>query len=106
MALFRWIVLLPVLVVFVAFAKANGEPVTLIWSPAHPALEIPLYLAALGMLAIGFVLGAFVCWWSSGTVRKERRHQKKLIKKLEKALDSAHETVVPKPLIVQKRDHA
>lgn len=90
----RWIIALPIIVGAVLFALAHPDPVSVTWNPLEPAVELPLYFVSLVFLAVGFLLGAFVAWLGMGKVRKERRQQRKTIKKLEKDINTANEKVI------------
>ena len=58
MKLLSWIILLPLIIVMIAFAIANREIVALQFDPLPFALELPLYLAALGFILVGIFVGA------------------------------------------------
>lgn len=87
MDLIRNIIGFTIAIALIAFAVSNRQDTTLIYSPVHDALTVPLYLITLLFLGLGFVLGAFMVWVNGGSVRKSRRHQKKQIKALEKELE-------------------
>ena len=91
MAFVRWIFALPVIVACVFLALSNRNDITFTYSPLHEPAEIPLYFTILAALAVGFLFGAIVSWFSMGKVRSERRRQKKDIKRLQKELDAALE---------------
>ncbi len=89
MGFVRGIIGLALAILFAVFAIANRQSVDVVWSPVHPALSLPLYIVALGLLALGFFLGSFMAWLSSIPVRWEKSRQKRRIKALEKKLDGA-----------------
>lgn len=77
------------LAVFLAgFAVLNRHDVSVVISPAHEALDLPLYLIALGLMAIGFVIGGVFVWMNGASGRRVRRQQRKTIKGLEKELQN------------------
>lgn len=86
MAFLKWLFALPFIIAAVSFAIANSETITLIWSPFHGKLTLPLYALTLGFLVVGFLLGAFMTWLGMGKLRSERRAYKKDVKRLEKEL--------------------
>ncbi|MCI5061030.1 MAG: LapA family protein [Alphaproteobacteria bacterium] len=94
MALLRWILALPLIVGAVLFALAHPTPVPVTWNPFEPAIDLPLYFVALSFFGVGFILGAFISWLGMGKVRKERRQQRKQIKKLEKDIHAANEKMM------------
>lgn len=94
MTFLRWIVAVPIIVAAVLFAIAHPQPVAFTWSPVSEPLTLPLYTLALGLCALGFVLGALATWLGMGKVRRDRRAQKKTIKALEKDLAAANENLI------------
>lgn len=58
----RALLLFPFLVVLVAFALSNPQPVTLGLWPTDLTLEAPLSLATLVIAGVFFLLGAVVVW--------------------------------------------
>ena len=94
MTITRWIVALPLIVGAVLFALAHPDPVSVTWNPFEEAVQLPLYFVALAFLGIGFLLGAFIAWLGMGKVRRERRQQRKTIKKLEKDINAANEKMI------------
>lgn len=86
-AIIRWIVSLLVAVAAILFAVANREAASVVWSPLHAPVELPLFVWVLGGTLIGFVLGGFMVWLNGAAVRRERRRQRKIIRTLEKELD-------------------
>lgn len=94
MKILKWIAALPLIVAAVLFALAHPQPVEFYWSPVNDPLVLPLYVLALGLTALGFILGALATWLGMGRLRHDRRHQKKTIKQLEKDLAAANENLV------------
>ena len=85
MFILRWIIGFVVTVAAAGFAVINRHNTEIYWNPVgEDVLDVPVWLVALGFMALGFLLGGFVVWMNSGKVRSERRKQKKEIKKLEK----------------------
>lgn len=74
-------------IALVAFAVANRQTATLVYSPVHDTLDVPLYLIALLFMALGFILGSVTVWINSGKTRRIKRQQRKTIKELEKELE-------------------
>ncbi len=91
MSLIRWIIGFLIAVIVTAFAVSNRHMALLYFSPLHPPLEFPLYVIGLGLIAFGFLLGAFTVWLNSASIRRSKRKQSKHIKTLEKALDAVNE---------------
>ena len=74
-------------IVTVGFAVLNRQDVSVIWSPLHEALSLPLFAICLGIGAFGFLFGALTMWFNGGHIRREKRRQRKEIKSLEKELN-------------------
>jgi uncharacterized integral membrane protein len=91
MSLIRWIVGTLFALAAVLFAVGNLNGVSIVWSPVHPALDMPVSVFGLGMMALGFVLGGALVWINAQPLRRERRAQKKRIRDLETALEAANE---------------
>lgn len=92
MGFIRGIIGLIFAVLFAIFAVANRQSVDIVWHRVLPAVSLPLYIVALGLLAIGFILGGFMAWLKSVPVRLQKSHQSRKIKKLEKELGAVKET--------------
>ncbi len=91
MSLIRWILGTLFALAAVLFAVGNLRGVSIVWSPVHPALEMPVSVFGLGMMALGFVLGGALVWINAQPLRSERRAQKKRIRDLEAALETSIE---------------
>ena len=86
MRLLFWILVLLVAVMLAAFAVSNREPVSLGLWPLPWLLQMPAYLAVLGALLFGFLLGALAVWAGGGRRRRELRRQRRRIAALEQEL--------------------
>ncbi|MEM9469639.1 MAG: LapA family protein [Pseudomonadota bacterium] len=99
---FKWLFALPFIAGAVAFSITNPEAVSVVWSPMHEKITLPLYAVLLSFMGIGFLLGAIMTWFGMGKLRKERRTLKKENKRLEKDLDKLNqEEKVTDPLLKQ-----
>ena len=77
--LFTIFVLVPLALLFVAFAVANREIVTVSFDPfdsAQPAfsLAMPLFVLILVLLMVGVVIGGAASWLGQGRWRRTARH--------------------------------
>jgi uncharacterized integral membrane protein len=98
MALIRAIAGLILALLFAVFAVANRQAVDIVWSPVDPPLNLPLYVVALGALAVGFLSGGFMVWLGTLPGRLERGRQSRQIQKLEKELGVKDSTItIQKP---------
>ena len=86
MRLLLWIIGFIVALAVAGFAVFNRQSVSLVFSPVHPPLELPLYAVGLGLMAAGFILGSFMVWLNAAEIRRIRRRQMRQIRKLEKEL--------------------
>lgn len=82
------IVVLPVAALLLIFAIANREPVVLSldpFSPGAPAwsIQLPLFLVILMAVGVGVVVGAIADWVGQGRYRREARHQRHEVRRLE-----------------------
>ena len=94
MSFIRWIIALPLIVGAVLFALAHPDIVSVTWHPFKPPAELPLYFVALVFLGGGFLLGVIITWIGMGSLRQERRQQKKTIRKMEKNINEANEKIM------------
>lgn len=72
MSILRWIIGIPLVIVAIAFAVANGESVSFTYSPIHEPVNWPLYALVLAALAAGFIIGSVMTWAAGHAVRKSR----------------------------------
>jgi lysylphosphatidylglycerol synthetase-like protein (DUF2156 family) len=73
MRLIYWLIAGPLIILAVLFALSNRELVDLqIW-PFPFSLPAPVYLVALGGLAVGFFAGGIVAWFGAGRTRARAR---------------------------------
>jgi uncharacterized integral membrane protein len=72
------VIIIPLVIVLVAFAVANRQAVTISFDPlsaAHPAYSItwPLFLVVFAVLILGVVIGGFAAWLGQGAWRRTAR---------------------------------
>jgi lipopolysaccharide assembly protein A len=77
------IVTIIVCVPLVVFALSNTEVVRLGLWPMDYGLEVHLSIAILVAMAIAFLLGALVVWFSALAQRRRARHAERLVRLLE-----------------------
>jgi uncharacterized integral membrane protein len=79
----RLLIALPLLLLLVLFALSNTGPVRLgIW-PTDYAVQLPLSLAVLGGMAIAFLAGGLLVWYSALAQRRRARHAEQAVRLLE-----------------------
>lgn len=100
MAIIKWIIGFIITVLVTVFAVINRNNVSVSWSPfpADDSISLPLYVVVLCAMALGFMIGAGAVWMNSGSLRREKRRQKREIKILEREVDTLKESgKVPAP---------
>lgn len=85
----KWIIGVPLVILAIAFAVANGDTVSFTWSPIHDPINWPVYALVLFAMLIGFLIGSVMTWAGGHAQRKERRELAKSNKKLQAELDKA-----------------
>lgn len=88
MRVLSWIVGVPVAIVAVAFAVANRHPVRIELWPLPVDVEAPLYLAVLGTLILGLLVGALVAWFGGHRWRSLARNSQRRAATLERELET------------------
>jgi uncharacterized integral membrane protein len=83
MKILFWIFVLLVALMLALFAVSNRESVALGLWPVPFLIEIPLYVAMLAALAVGFVIGEFAAWIAGRRWRREARRRRRHIASLE-----------------------
>jgi lipopolysaccharide assembly protein A len=73
MKLLFWIVGVPLLLIAAFFAIANRESVAVSLWPLADAVNVPLFIAIVGPLYLGFLLGAGAAWIAGGRARSRAR---------------------------------
>ena len=86
MRLLFWIFVLVVALVLALFAVSNRESVTLGLWPVPFLVEIPLYVAMLAALSVGFVLGQLAAWIAGRQRRRDARQRRRRLASLESEL--------------------
>lgn len=85
MTFFFRLIALIVIMAAVWFAVSNRTPVTLDLWPLGAA-ELPAYLAILGALFAGYVIGGAASWYSAGKWRRRARAEKRHAEELERQI--------------------
>jgi uncharacterized integral membrane protein len=76
------LIVVPLLIVFVAFAVANRASVTVVFDPFDSvdpafAVKMPLFLLVLTLIAFGIVIGGVVTWFGQRKWRVRARRAEK-----------------------------
>ena len=86
MAFLFWTFVLLVAAALALFAGSNRQSVALAWWPFGFVLEVPLYLALLGAVALGVLIGAAAAWNAGRRWRRTARRRGRRIAALEREL--------------------
>lgn len=82
----RVLIVIPLLVLLIAFALSNQEPVRLGLWPTDILVDVPLSVAVLVAAALFFVVGAFMTWGGSLSLRSRARRAEQAVRRLEAQL--------------------
>ena len=92
-----WVLLLPLIVLFVAFAIANRHIVILSLDPAPISIRAPLYSFVLASTFVGLLAGGLIAWLRAGRWRSQLRDEQRTVRRLESKLRQAEiDAAVPK----------
>ncbi|RAU21625.1 DUF1049 domain-containing protein [Paramagnetospirillum kuznetsovii] len=89
MRLLTWLLGLPLAVVATVFAVANRQDVRFDLWPLPFGVDVAAYLAVLGPLALGLVMGAVLVWLSGTGARLRARADRRRAESLERQLAAA-----------------
>jgi lipopolysaccharide assembly protein A len=84
----RLLIGIPLLLVMVLFALSNRAPVRLVLWPTDFSLELPLSLAILAAMAIAFLVGGLLVWFSALAQRRRARRAEFEVRLLEAEVQS------------------
>ncbi len=96
MRLLSWLIALPFAAAAIVFAVSNLHPVHLELWPLPFALDLPVYIAVLGPLALGMIAGGFIVWLAGGRHRRLARQNRRRAEQLERQLEALRQPV-PQP---------
>lgn len=94
MAILRWLLTLPIIIVVVLFALANPAPTQITFSPFHEPTILPLYFVVVTFLCFGVIIGALIAWIGMLPSWREKRNLKKDNAKLTSDLNKANEKLI------------
>ena len=81
-----WIITIPIALVIVSFAVSNRDPVDLALWPLPFEITVPLYVAVLTALVLGFLAGGLVAWGADRRYRVAARVRGRKASQLEREL--------------------
>ncbi len=91
MKLLLWLLLLPLTLIFVAFAVANRHGVTVSLDPMPLSVDAPLYGLVFAGIFIGLIAGGLIAWIRAGRVRGQLREAQRNLRRLEGDLQKAQQ---------------
>jgi putative membrane protein len=86
-----WIITIPIALVIVSFAVSNRDPVDLALWPLPFEITVPLYVAVLTALVLGFLAGGLVAWGAGHNYRAAARARGRKASQLERDLSYERE---------------
>ena len=93
MKLIYWFIAGPLIAVAVLFALSNRGFVELSIWPLPFSINAPVYLVALGGLAVGFFAGGVVAWFGAGRTRTRARAAERTLRAREVELEDLRRKV-------------
>ncbi len=85
----RVLIVIPLLIVLIAFALSNQGTVRLGLWPTDILLDLPLSVAVLVAAGVFFVVGAFMTWGGSLSLRARARRAEQAVRRLEAQLEAS-----------------
>ena len=93
MKLLYWFIAGPLIALSILFALSNRELVELSLWPLPFAMPTPVYVVALGGLAVGFFAGGIVAWFGAGRTRARARAAERSLRGREVELEDLRRKV-------------
>jgi hypothetical protein len=93
MKLLYWLIAGPLIALSILFALSNREFVELSIWPLPFAVPVPVYVVALGGLALGFFAGGIVAWFGAGRTRGRARAAERTLRGREVELEDLRRKV-------------
>lgn len=87
MRLLSWLLALPFAAAAIVFAVSNLHSVHLELWPLPFTVDVPVYIAVLGPLAVGMIVGGIIVWLAGGRHRRLARQNRRRAEQLERQLE-------------------
>ena len=98
MTLLFWTCIALLATALALFAGSNRDMVSLAWWPFGFVLELPLYLALLGAVVLGMLIGAAAAWHAGRPWRRDARRRGRRIAALERELSATQAQLPGAPI--------
>jgi uncharacterized integral membrane protein len=85
--LLSWIVLLPLALLFIAFAVGNRHAVRVSFDPLPFQAEMSLFFVVLVSIFLGLLAGGIAAWWRAGRWRRRARADERELARLRVEVD-------------------
>jgi uncharacterized integral membrane protein len=93
--LLLWLLLLPLILIFVAFAVSNRHGVTISLDPTPLSIEVPVYSLVFAAIFVGLVVGGLIAWMRAGRWRRQLRAEQRTVRRLEDELQNGPSAAAP-----------
>jgi len=95
MRVVRLAIAIPLLLLLVLFVLSNTGALTLRLWPTDYTLTLPASIVILGAMAVAFLAGAFLVWFSELGQRRRARHAEQAVKLLEDQVKALKAQLAP-----------
>ena len=101
-----WLLLLPLILIFVAFAIANRHGVTVSFDPLPVSIDTPLYGLVFAGIFVGLIAGGLIAWIRAGRVRGRLREAQRNLRRLESGIQKEQKASEDSPVMAAAGDAA
>ena len=106
MKLLLWLLLLSLILIFVAFAVANRQGVTISLDPMPVSIDAPLYGLVFAGIFLGLIAGGLIAWIRAGRVRGRLLEAQRNLRRLESGMQKEQKASEASPVMVAAGDAA
>lgn len=93
----RVLLAIPLLVLLVAFALSNQQPVRLGLWPTDILIDMPISVAVLVAAGVFFIVGGFMTWTTAVAARTRARRAERQVRQLESQVEALRSRPVAAP---------
>ena len=106
MKLLLWLLLLSLILIFVAFAVANRQGVTISLDPMPVSMDAPLYGLVFAGIFLGLIAGGLIAWIRAGRVRGRLLEAQRNLRRLESGMQKEQKASEASPVMAATGDAA